>query len=62
MQGRHGGHFLSLLGQARFHFGFGSVTSGMGWLAAVLVRAILSIFENMSEAPPRSQLHQRGEP
>mmetsp|Transcript_61643 Transcript_61643/g.161943 ORF Transcript_61643/g.161943 Transcript_61643/m.161943 type:complete len:165 (-) Transcript_61643:231-725(-) len=49
MQGRLWVHFLSLLAQAAFLFGFGSVTSDMGWVAAVIMLAIFSIFVNMAE-------------
>jgi len=49
MQGRLWAHFISLLGQAIFFFGFGSVTSEMGWAPALVVLIIFSIFVNMAE-------------
>jgi NNP family nitrate/nitrite transporter-like MFS transporter len=49
MQGRLWAHFISLFGQAVFLFGFGSVTSAMGWGPALVVLIIFSIFVNMAE-------------
>jgi NNP family nitrate/nitrite transporter-like MFS transporter len=49
MQGRLWAHFLSLLGQAVFLFGFGSVTSDMGWPVALAVICVFSTFVNMAE-------------
>jgi len=49
MQGRLWAHFISLFGQAVFLFGFGSVTSEMGWGPALVVLIIFSIFVNMAE-------------
>jgi nitrate/nitrite transporter NarK len=49
MPGRLWAHFVSLLGQAIFLFGFGSVTSDMGWPVALAVLCILSTFTNMAE-------------
>lgn len=49
MQGRLWAHFISLFGQAVFLFGFGCVTSEMGWALALVVLIIFSIFVNMAE-------------
>jgi NNP family nitrate/nitrite transporter-like MFS transporter len=49
MQGRLWAHFISLLGQAVFLFGFGCVTSDMGWGVALIVLVIFAIFVNMAE-------------
>mmetsp|Transcript_60552 Transcript_60552/g.95427 ORF Transcript_60552/g.95427 Transcript_60552/m.95427 type:complete len:235 (+) Transcript_60552:911-1615(+) len=49
MQGRLWAHFVSLFGQAVFLFGFGSVTSEMGWAPALVALVIFAIFVNMAE-------------
>jgi len=49
MCGRLWMHFFSLFGQAIFLFGFGSITTEMGWPPALAMLVIFSIFVNMAE-------------
>lgn len=49
MCGRLWVHFLSLLGQAVFLFGFGLVTDDMGWAAALFMVVMMAIFVNAAE-------------
>jgi len=49
MPGRLWAHFISLFGQAVFLFGFGCVTSDMGWGVALVVLIINATFTNMAE-------------
>merc|ERR1719301_387559 len=42
-------HFISLLGQAVFMFGFGLVTSDMGWPPALFMVVMMAIFVNAAE-------------
>lgn len=49
MAGRLWMHFISLLGQAVFLFGFGLVNSDMGWPLALVMLVIMAIFVNAAE-------------
>jgi len=49
MSGRLWMHFLALLGQAVFLFGFGLVNSDMGWPLALVMLVIMAIFVNAAE-------------
>lgn len=49
MCGRLWVHFLSLLGQAVFLFGFGLVSADMGWPLALFMVVMMAIFVNAAE-------------
>jgi NNP family nitrate/nitrite transporter-like MFS transporter len=49
MPGRLWVHFVALLGQAVFLFGFGLVTSDMGWPPALFMVVMMAIFVNAAE-------------